>query len=161
MHEQEQSYAVIEKKQCYINGVSAIHSCDVDPSEINRGSWSLEGKHVRHCTMHSIWSDAYMSAWYPKSLFICLLRHCQWWPATSAVLMASICLKRKATFKTTCNDLVVALPYFWNIFWKSSQCSQSKVISLDTIPIWQLVVAAIFTYGTSCHEQKHFLHIQT
>ena len=29
------------------------------------------------------------------------------------------------------------------------------------IPIWLLVVAAIFIYGTSCHEQKHFLHIHT
>ena len=31
------------------------------------------------------------------------------------------------------------------------------------IQLWLLVVmvAAIFMYGTSCHEQKHFLHLHT
>ena len=50
------------------------------------------------------------------------------------------------------------LEIYW---WKSPQCPKSKVISLEIIPIWLMLVAAIFMYGTSCHEQKHFLNIYT
>ena len=68
--------------------------------------------------------------------------------------------KGKATFTTTCLDLIVALPYI-RYWWKSSQCPHSKVISLEIILMWLVVVTAIFINGTSCHVLKHFLHLNT
>ena len=65
-----------------------------------------------------------------------------------------IYIKREGNFQNNCLHSIVALPYFQNISVKRLTMPQSKVISLEIIPIWQLVLAAIFIYGTSSHVQK-------
>ena len=67
---------------------------------------------------------------------------------------ASFILKGKATFKINWLNTIVALPYFQNMLVKRLTMPQSKIISPEMIPIWQLVLAAIFIYGTSSHVQK-------